>query len=152
MQPSNPEKNDSFLCCWESLSSKHLLLQKVAPIASWASVLSLSQVENNVKECERPLPGVCFSPWLPQTFVLLPNRSQSSYVSDLVHCDQRGSRQSCEDTTSALQRFIWPTYSQTATCVPRTDEGLCIRVASDARCPRYWKIIIKVMCVFMCSR
>lgn len=30
---------------------------------------------------ERPLPGVGFSPWVPQTSVSIPNRSQSSYVS-----------------------------------------------------------------------
>lgn len=38
-------------------------------------------------------------------------------------------------------------YSQPATCVPLTDEGLCVCVASDTRCPRYWKIIIRFVCV-----
>lgn len=44
---------------------------------------------------------------------------------------------------STLFWFICPTYSQTATCVPCTDKGLCVCVASDKRVvprwPRYWK-------------
>lgn len=65
------------------------------------------------------------------------------------------SRRSGEAAVSTPFLFICPTYSQTATCVPCTDEGLCVCMASDngvvPRCPRYWNII-KAVCVCVCSR
>lgn len=146
-QPSSSaEKTHSPVLLRESLSSEDLPLQKGCPnhFLHIRLITSPKGEKNNKRVCLL----VSFS------LQFLPSLSHFQTQVSALLCP---SCLKCVLTLSAPDSRVRPPclrcngssvpYSQTATCVPLTDEGLCVCVASDTRCPRYWKIIIRFVCV-----
>ena len=129
-----------------SLSSEHPLLRKVASITFCTSVYRLAKWKKS-KRVWKTSVCVCVCVSLSSSLRLpcliskhtpaallsaFSARRVAQVCTDLVCRERRGCRRSGEASVSALFCFIWPTYSQTATCATVTDEGLmCVCVASD---------------------